>query len=107
MFPGNSDSIDGNPMIVNLPEECLEGNAEFHNGDWKARCTPKVERHKQYLRGWTFCIEAVRRNLVKVPKAEWVVLAMVMVMKVLQKTKKMKSKARSLFYFSGGGGRVH
>jgi hypothetical protein len=27
MFPGNSDSIDGNPMIIDLPEQCLEGNA--------------------------------------------------------------------------------
>ena len=73
MFPGNSDSIDGNPMIVDLPEQCLEGNAEFLNGDWKVRRIPKVEGHKQYLRGWTFCIEAVRRNLVKVSRAERVV----------------------------------
>ena len=49
MFPGNFDSSDVNPMIIDLLEQCLEGNAEFLYGDWKARHTPKVERHKQYL----------------------------------------------------------
>ena len=33
LFPGNSDSIDSNPMIIDLPEQYLEGNAKFLNGD--------------------------------------------------------------------------
>ena len=60
-------------MIVDLPEQCLEGNAEFLNGDWKVRRIPNVEGHKQQIRGWTFCIEAVRRNIVKVGKVKQVV----------------------------------
>jgi len=60
-------------MIIDLPEQCPEENTEFFNGDWNARHTPKVQRHKQYLRGWTFCTEAVRRNLIKVTRAKWVV----------------------------------
>ena len=73
MFPGNSDSIDGNPMIIDLEEQCIEGNVAILNGDWRVRCTPKVERQKQYLRGWTFRLEAVRRNLSRVPRLERVV----------------------------------
>jgi hypothetical protein len=60
MFPGNSDSIDGNPMIIDLDEQCVEGNAQLLNGDWRVRRTPRVEGHRQFLRGWTFCIEAVK-----------------------------------------------
>jgi hypothetical protein len=73
MFLGNSDFIDGNPMIIDLDEQCVEGNAQLLNGDWRVRCTPRVEGHRQFLRGWTFCIEAVKRNLRKVGRAERVV----------------------------------
>ena len=67
MFPGNSDSIDGNPMINDLDEQCVKGNAELLNGNWRVRCTPKVEKNRQYLRGWTFRLDATRRNLVWIP----------------------------------------
>jgi hypothetical protein len=73
MFPGNSDSIDGNPMVINLNEQCVEGNVAILNGDWRVRRTPRVEKHRQYLRGWTFRLEAVRRNVVLVPLLERVV----------------------------------
>lgn len=73
MFPGISDTIHSNPMVIDLSEEGIEWNVKFLIGVWNVRHTPKVERNKQYLRGWTFFIEAVRRNLVKVGMAEWVV----------------------------------
>ena len=73
MFPGNSDSIDGNPMIIDLDEQCVEGNAQLLNGDWKVGCTPRVEGLRQFLGGWTFCIEALNRSLVKVSTADRVV----------------------------------
>ena len=73
MFPGNLDSIDGNPMVIDLDEQCVEGNVVILNGDWRVRHTPRVERQRQYLRGWTFRLEAVRRNLVWVPRLERVV----------------------------------
>ena len=60
-------------MIINLDEQCVEGNAQLLNGDWKVRHTPRVEGHKQSLRVLTFCIEAVKRNLVKVGGAERIV----------------------------------
>ena len=60
--PGNSDSIDGNQMIIHLNEQCVERNAQLLNGDWKVGHTLRVEEHKQFLREWTFCIEAVKRN---------------------------------------------
>jgi hypothetical protein len=73
MFRGNLDSIDGNPMVINLDEHCIEGNVAILNGDWRVRHTPRVEKHRRYLRGWTFLLEAVRRNLVRVPRLERVV----------------------------------
>ena len=73
MFPGNSDSIYGNPMIIDLDEQCVEGNTQLLNGDWRVRRTPRVEGHRQFLRGWTFSSEAVKRNLRKVGRAERVV----------------------------------
>ena len=73
MFPGNSDSIDGNPMIIDLDEQCVEGSTPLLNGDWKVRRTPRVEGQRQFLRGWTFCIEAVKRNLKRVGMTERVI----------------------------------
>jgi hypothetical protein len=70
MFPGNSDSIDRNPILINLDEQCIEGNVVILNGDRRVRWTLRVERQRQYLRGWTFHLEAVRRNVVRVPRLE-------------------------------------
>ena len=57
-------------MINDLEKQCVEGNDVILNGDWRVRRTPRVERQRQYLRGWTFCLEAVRRNVVRVPRLE-------------------------------------
>jgi len=73
MFPGNSDSVEGNPMLIDLDEQCVEGNVQLLNGDWRVRRTPRVDGQRQFLRGWTFAIEAVKRNLRKVGRAERVV----------------------------------
>ena len=60
-------------MIIDSDEQCIEGNAHLLNGDQKVRRTPTIEGHKPFLRGWTFCIDAVKRNLVKINRAERVV----------------------------------
>jgi hypothetical protein len=49
MFLGNSDSIDGNPMVIDRNEQCIEGNVAILNGDWRVRCTPRVPMQRQYL----------------------------------------------------------
>jgi hypothetical protein len=60
-------------MIIDLDEQCVEGIPQLLNGDWRVRRTPRVEGNRQFLRGWTFCSEAVKRNLRSVGRSERVV----------------------------------
>lgn len=80
MLPGNLDAINRNRIIIDLNEQCGEGNVAILDGDWRVRHTPRIEKHRQYFRGWTFCLEPVRRNLIWVPLLKGLSLAMATVM---------------------------